>query len=86
MAIWIRGPENGRWHAGEVPQPDSLPTHCGLTLGSDAMTWPPGDLPPHWERCLECDAQVVMQRRRRRLAEIFHASQLEAAIRRYRDG
>jgi len=86
MAIWIRGPEDVRWHASQVPNAGLRSSHCGLPIAEQPLSWPPGESPPRSERCFECDAQVVMERRRRRLSELLRADELESALRGYRDG
>jgi hypothetical protein len=84
MAIWIRGPEDVRWHASRVPHAGLRSSHCGVPLAEEALAWPPGEVSPRSERCFECDFQVVMERRRRRLSELLRADELESALRGYR--
>ena len=89
MAIWIRGPEDAQWHAASARGRDALGGHtsasqCGRAITADAVGWPPGEDPPSWERCFECDGLVVTRQRRRRLMEVLRADQLETALRHYR--
>lgn len=85
MANWVRGPEDAQWHAAGLQRADAESSQCGQAISADAVGWPPGEDPPSWERCFECDAQVVMRQRRRRLMEVLRADQLEVALRHYRD-
>lgn len=84
MAIWVRGPEDVQWHAAGMHGLDAPACECGQAISAEAVGWPPGEDPPSWERCFECDAQVVMRQRRRRLLEVLRADQLETALRHYR--
>jgi hypothetical protein len=84
MAIWIRGPADVQWHAAGRQRKDAHASQCGRTIGDDAIGWPPGEAPPSWERCFECDGLVVTRQRRRRLLEVLRADQLETALRHYR--
>lgn len=84
MAIWVRWPDDDRWHAAAPSGAGARSSQCGRTIDTDAVGRPPGDDPASWERCFECDAQVVMSQRRRRLLEALRADQLEVALRHYR--
>ena len=84
MAMWVRGSREGRWHAGRPSRPGSLVTHCGVTLGTDALSRSRGDTPKPRERCVECDASVIMDQRHTRLSEFGRARHLKPAFRPYR--
>jgi hypothetical protein len=83
MAIWIRGSEDPRWHAVAPRRRGAHASQCGRAI-ADAVGWPPGEDPPSWEKCFDCDGLVVTRQRRRRLLEVLRADRLETALRHYR--